>query len=478
MLVPRSRVPIGLATLTVLLCAACAPDTTSPPGVVLSLAPNPDRAAEIRHLLQQQHPVRGTDEVLSYLQASVPGGVGGMFLEAGILKVYLTDLSEAETARQQLVALQEPGRRRFGPSDIQFIQGQYTWDQLRTWFEKLLGSAMPEALHGYDIDERVNRIRLHLEGRAAVGDVRALLAAADVPLNAAILTVSARPSLIYETLDDDDRPVRGGVAFENQRNAGSVRCTVGANVETASLVGFVTVSHCGTAWGSVDGDSAWQADATPGDFVAIEVADPPFFTHSQDSDCPLFELHCRYTDAAVFEYDSGSLPNQGVIARPFFQSLVIDSTSADFYIQNDNPSCPWLWYCSIVGDSIHKVGQTTGWTVGEVEYACVIEDFSHPVFSESPTYICVDKVERVSGSYDLADGGDSGSPAFEVDGSVATLHGVVFAGDEDEFWFSRIENIRNELNINFTAEYDGVCCPESRAPRTAVGKVSVASGSR
>ena len=97
---------------------------------------------------------------------------------------------------------------------------------------------------------------------------------------------------------------------------------------------------------------------------------------------------------------------------------------------------------SVLGQTLDKVGRTTGWTVGTVVATCV----DVAVADTDIVQLCQDEV--LSGNA----GGDSGSPIFESQAPFTndvTLYGIMWGGGSTNFGpilvFSPLENIEFEL---------------------------------
>ncbi|WP_411280059.1 hypothetical protein [Gemmatimonas sp.] len=92
-----------------------------------------------------------------------------------------------------------------------------------------------------------------------------------------------------------------------------------------------------------------------------------------------------------------------------------------------------------IGQTIHKIGATTGWTSGQVERSCVNANVAN-----SPiTLLCQ---TFVRGLDVVVDAGDSGAPAFLQSGDENVLFGIVWGRtDVGEFVFSPLEGIVRDL---------------------------------
>lgn len=165
--------------------------------------------------------------------------------------------------------------------------------------------------------------------------------------------------------------------------------------------------------------------------IGKETVDPAF----SNSKCTFrTRRRCRWSDSAFAQMDArvpASDINQGGIVAP--QALGSITTTARAYrITAEAPSN------ALMGETLNKVGRTTGWSQGEVILSCV----NVRIFETNIVLLCQDIVGAAVAP------GDSGSPVFKFTnnpsaGSV-TLHGILWGGtsDDTEFVFSPIANIQ------------------------------------
>jgi hypothetical protein len=270
------------------------------------------------------------------------------------------------------------------------------------------------------------------------------------------------------TLRDAVRPVHGGYQL-NFLDAAGVRtvsflCTMGFNVVKDGRASFITNSHCTNHQGGTETPTEYYQPTMDPDgdrlvnreyFIATEVDDP----HYDAVSCAMEVLPgtvCRYSDAARAEYAAGVPFTLGRIARttegyqdtPFTHDpitgdrirnpvLTVDSLNPTFSIKGEQRA-------SVLGEIVHKVGRTTGWTFGPVIQTCL----NSVVLGTVPAIVqrCQDRVRA-----DVA-GGDSGSPVFRRlgNGSNVRLSGILWGGSvsgEVTFVFSPMANVRRELQL-------------------------------
>lgn len=91
----------------------------------------------------------------------------------------------------------------------------------------------------------------------------------------------------------------------------------------------------------------------------------------------------------------------------------------------------------MVGQTVNKIGRTTGWSQGPVTSVCVNTNVSGTTI----TQFCQTNVSATVGS------GDSGSPVFAIGGGDnVTLLGILWGGSgSSSFVFSPINQVEQEL---------------------------------
>ncbi len=436
--------------------AACSEnEITSPTPDTATAALTPSFGAF--NLSQQETP--NPDDVAQ----AVPG-FGGYFLdEAERPTVYLTDVSQRPAAEQALAGWLSS--RGFTPASLVVRQGKYDWTQLQSWYNQVWTSALrvPGAVYS-DVDEGNNRLRFGGTG-GAIASITAAVAGAGIPADAFAVELASPVALRSDLQTARVRPVLGGYQI-NFLNAGGVvgvsfLCTMGFNAisEKPPFVpnrSYVTNSHCtGTSGDGAlvpmdhyqplqdsDGDRMVNAE----NFIGSQVDDPYFSvmidcsTVDEEGTIPL-PAPCRWSDASRGEY-ADDVPFQlGRIARPaafdpVTGTLEIDAKHPYFRIVGEQPY-------AVLGETVNKVGRTTGWTGGKVTGTCV-----DIITDDYWLRRCQAQVAAGSG------GGDSGSPVFTSTnrkgkvGDKVILAGILWGGSaegEPEFVYSPMYNIEREL---------------------------------
>jgi hypothetical protein len=373
--------------------------------------------------------VGSADDELLRIGREIPGFGGLFYDEQGRPTVYLLDPQGAGAS----------ALKSLGP-EVRVRRGEYEFARLLDWRLKLRPLlALPGVVY-LDVDEARNRVVLGLDATSASKSLdrdrleRELLATS-VPRQALLLQETA-PVETLANLQSTYRPAPGGIQilFPLAPPTYGV-CTLGFNAQRGSVLGFVINSHCTGTRGEVDGIRYFQSLPSNG-AIGTEIADPAFST---DPPCPAGR-RCRLSDSAFAKYDKAKQGILGRIARPAsgspeFGSLTVNPAGARFSITGRINS-------PLTGDTVHKVGRTTGWTYGTVVATCSDSNISN----SDITLFCQSRVRAGAG------GGDSGSPVFYRIGSSpkVRLAGILWGGNTDPqlgttYVFSPLENIEEEL---------------------------------
>ncbi len=403
---------VALVVAAAVLASACS-DTSQP----TSPADRPD-LSQTPATTQQ-----GANDPIS-LARSVPG-FGGFFVDQqGVPTIYLKDVGQRGAAERALAAWF--GVRGRAAAQMRVLKADFDWAQLEQWFEKASPAAL--ALHGavfVDADEASNRVRIGVERGAAVGQVRSALARLGIP-SAAVIVEETDPIQQLATLRGQVRPVVAGV----QINFPGFICSVGFNATRGGVAGLVTASHCTTTQGGVESTPYWQPlQSVNPTQIATETADPAYST---GAGCPAGR-RCRRSDAAFARYINNTQNTLGAIARtsrPRKSDLTI---VGNYSITSEASSANFT-----IGETVNKVGRTTGWSQGPVTGSCVNVNVS----GSDITQLCQALVSATVG------GGDSGSDVFTITGGTnVRLNGVLWGGSLNgrTFVFSPLANVEQEL---------------------------------
>jgi hypothetical protein len=369
-------------------------------------------------------------------------GFGGMFRDGDVLKVYLVDRGQGAAAERAIA--ETFGPRRIPARGVQVLQAQYPFLQLRAWQEQMGALFDLPGVILTDIDESTNRLEVGVDQPGTISAVEQELARLRIP-RAAVNIVITEPVRYAATLREKVRPIVGGlqIAFGPGGASPPVGlCTLGFNAIRAGVEGFVGNSHCTMTPGDVlVPTSYYQPDATTvGTLIGTEVADPAY-TQAQ---CPPGRRGgrvwtCRWSDSAFSQRAAdveGGNTGLGRIARPGGPNTSSLTIEGFFQIDSEGGS--------LRGDTVNKVGRTTGWTQGDVTRTCV-----HTVpFGTNIVLLCQDVVAAGR------DFGDSGSPVFQITTPAADptvqLRGILWGisgtrNGTPTFIYSPIGNVEKDL---------------------------------
>jgi hypothetical protein len=412
MLSPRILV-VCLTTGAIVFATSCSDDSTQPNQTT-------DRPDQAKVAIQQGSP----DDPVA-LARSV-AGFGGFFLdEQGTPTIYLKDAGQRGAAERALTPwFTARGRAK---AEMRVRKADFDWADLDRWFTQSSGEVLSVAGAVFtDADEARNRVHIGVEHAAAAEQVRHVLARLGIPASAVVVEIT-EPIKQLATLRGTVRPVVAGV----QINFPGFICSVGFNASRGGTRGFVTASHCTNTQGGVESTPYWQPlQATRPVKIATETVDPGYKTTL--AGCPSGR-RCRRSDAAFAKYINATTNTLGRIARTATTSSSDLTIAGGWTVTSNATSSSFT-----VGETVNKVGRTTGWSRGKVVATCVTVN----VNGSNITQICQTIVNAKVGA------GDSGADVFKVtSGTNVKLDGVLWGGSDDgaTFVFSPFANITGEL---------------------------------
>jgi hypothetical protein len=372
------------------------------------------------------------DDLFAEVARRVPG-FGGMFLsdDETILQVYLTDLNPLVITAARAAIAAVFGAQRIPQAGIRELQGQYGFLQLKEWKDRLLPlhALLSLNVSQTGIYHSKNRLRIGLLKMNSLSLVEQELVRLSIPREAVIIEEVGHVEFLSHTVQSHIRPVIGGVQI-TASPSGTI-CTLGFNAIRSGVNGFVTASHCTNTQGGVESTVFHQPTVSgTTNRIGLETVDPTYFTGGV---CPSGQ-RCRYSDSAFARYDTGVSFDRGIIARTGLGSINISHTYPTFRIVSK-------YYGVWAGETLNKVGKTTGWTQGNVDLLC------QNVTIGNTTILCAHRVAANAAN------GDSGSPVFKITNLPQSrdveLRGVVFGGQSFLwrvwFWFSHMGDVEYEL---------------------------------
>jgi hypothetical protein len=377
-------------------------------------------------------PIQEPDDPVALVRG-IPGFGGFFFDRDGAPTVYLRDVS----ARGQVERALGPwlASQGTGSAALRVRRADYDWASLERWQGRATGTAL--AMRGVawvDADEARNRVTIGVERGMPAAQVRSAVARLGVP-SAAVVVEEGEPVRQLAKLQEHVRPVVGAlqINFDPDLAApNSFVCTLGFNATRNGRRSFITNSHCTNAQGGNESTVYWQPTRVAAPTrIATEVADPVYTTGG--TGCPPGR-RCRRSDAARARYASGTTSTLGKIARTSGANSGSLTITGNFTITAEGSA--------VFGQTVHKIGRTTGWTQGSVRGTCVNTN----VGGSDITQLCQTWVSAFAG------GGDSGSPVFRRPGtgSNVTLLGILWGGSALSdgttlYIYSPISNIETEL---------------------------------
>jgi hypothetical protein len=304
------------------------------------------------------------------------------------------------------------------------VPAAYRYADLNTWFEQAASAFDSPGVTLVDLDESRNRVVIGVDESANRGALRSAMARLEIPDDA--LIIEAREAIKpMVTLRERVRPVTGGL----QINFPGYLCTLGFNATAGGEASFITNSHCTNTQGGVESTPYYQpTQAIDGAVIAVEVADPIY----SRSACPsnIKGKKCRNSDASRARYNPGIAFSLGRIKKTTGVNNNSLTIADEFTITAEDLAT------NFTGQTINKVGRTTGWTQGPVSATCVHTGVS----GSNIVQLCQTHVTAGVGS------GDSGSPTFRItSGNNVALTGILWGGGTNVFVFSPLKNIETEL---------------------------------
>ena len=398
--------------------------------------------------LEAGNAIDDLNELFAFIALEEPGGFAGVHIEDGTFVIQMVEPGLAQAGAMRWI------RHFFGEQlrrmPVEFRTADRSFADLMSWYTTFRSVVFAEGGPWTDTAEAENLLQAGVLPGQDQELLRESLHAAGIPKDLIALRTAERVAVTSGDLDDEFRPVVGGV---------NANCTVGFNaVHWDKGRGFVTAAHCTGEAGNVLPQTSFRQPAV-GDTVGLEVIDPPFLTSLEGC---TFSGGCRYADAAFVEYDAGVADSLGHLARPECRncaSIWVDDIDPHFKLIDE-------YHGLADGLTVYYVGHQTGWETGSIVQTCAdfnLDDTGDDSFPPSSGLLCQFKVDNASGAV-TPDKGDSGSPVFATFSSSeevnTRLAGIQWAStvdnDDGHWWFSPITGIRNDLNPNTGLSCDGL----------------------
>ncbi len=436
---PSNPPPLVAALLVLAGCDPERPTPVTPDDATVDLAPG--AGVTWRDVMVPPHSI---DALFLEVNREVPG-FAGMVIEDGRPTIFTTDPDALDAARRSLGPLLET--RQLAAVEPNRRAADYEWVELAVWRAGLRTVLRHDDVVWLDTNEALNRVDIGVLSGFDEARLTDDLATRGVPRDAVVFTVT-EPTESLNDLTDRVRPATGGLRVNDDPFE---HCSLGVNVAVGNARMFLTASHCTDALAQLTGTSFYQSTLNhSGHFIGTEVTDPSGFT-TQHPDCddayvsppPSPDDRCRWSDVARIAYEDSVASTHGEVAQTASADRWNGSTTivGAFEITGKE-------YTVVVGDTVHKVGATTGWTYGDVDQTCA--DRRHPDNS-NVIMVCDHGVN--AGAYF----GDSGSAVFtRLSGVDIELAGILWGGEPPDtvsgarFIFSSI----GDIEFDFGAAMD------------------------
>ena len=392
--------------------------------------------------------VRPEEAAFADLSRQAPSAAGFYFEGTGVT-VRIKDAHEkplAQAAIQALAAGRRLGNGRATPM-VTVKPAQFTFKQLAAWRDVAFDIALVgiRGVNSLDLDEVRNRVALGIDPQL-FPDTRAAVVTAltKAGVDSTALAFDSVGSYIEDfaaippttILDQSNDPLAGGLEIAVEWSPSSFHaCTLGFVATRNSQVGLVTASHCTSGMYGTDNNPVHQL---LGRTVGTESADAYGYT------CGFFS-ECRGSDAAFFASSGAVQMGVGLIHKTQFSnggglsggfgSFTVDQATPYFIVTGEENGG------LVVGQEVHKIGRTTGWTRGDVKQTCVD-------YYPRANYLlrCGYETHYVAGD------GDSGAPVFSLDFAICSrcvtllgIHSGRKTPGQNQAVFSKLHRIKSDL---------------------------------
>lgn len=343
---------------------ACSDNTTGP-GSQPDGSLAPGQPANVRAVGSQARFNRGIEHEILRLESAIPG-IGGMYVDGRDIVVF----APKEVPRGAVIsALAREGRLMAITPDlksqlargerIRIVPARFALSQLIAWEESLsMAFSKFDGFTGIDADESTNQVRIEVADAGKIPAAQQLLATAGVPSDAVAFKVVPK-GVTAAGLRGTWRPTGGGITISNTVSNVTKICTLGFNATTnTGLNVLVTAGHCapGQPGLGVTGTTEGQPNTS---YPVGTIQNNPVWNQT-DPGCSGY-TRCTFADALLVQYTVASTMSKRV-AFTAFPGLNEQGGSITVTGWWDNVVAPTTSY--FIGQTVDKVGQTTGWTKG------------------------------------------------------------------------------------------------------------------
>jgi hypothetical protein len=377
-------------------------------------------------------------------------GFGGMYVDPDKDTLYIWVVPGQEMTPAQI---KQAIGNVFGPdtppeTNLVILDAQYSFQQLLSWQDYSDSEifSIPDVV-SMAIHHTTNRLEIGASTHEARKAVKARLNDLGIPLHAVEIVHEdpLRPAADEKctSLQSKCRPVVAGLQIQTRKG----NCTLGFSAtgmgdDKKEYSGFVTAGHCANQEYHNTGTLYYQNQVADGNKIGKEANNPPLvpgpWEYNDRNKCFKGEK-CRLSDTLFAKYegdlDVGKDVKVGFIARPKLGTT--DWNGADYF----RIVAPGK---SVEGETISKVGRSTGWTEGKVLRVCATARF----FALKQAFLCQNRSDLPFQE------GDSGGPIFICTDSTKPcsksevfdvfLLGILSNGNSSHMYYSDISLIQNE----------------------------------
>ncbi|MBX9927347.1 MAG: S1 family peptidase [Gemmatimonadaceae bacterium] len=418
------RISISALALTI-AGSACTDQETLPSAPSAA----PFLASSLGNLTQPSQ-VRTLREDFKNIALRAPGFAGVWLDSQGNLMVSAASTELSPVLRGEVIRwLAGYGRPELAGRPWKLNRVEYDYAALVGFLERAKTAAAHLAgVNSFGIEVKTGRILVGVEDATAAAAVTGALSKERVPEGARAVQVFGREPDLQAGLQSTFTYLRGGIqiarAYGAECSVGFVGYGVdaGGNPDYSNKV-VTTAAHCTSSQLAMNGDIFGQP--SPGRLIGREVRIAQVYPQFS-AQCGSSYTYCRYADVALIQVDDSIPVGHGTAA-------ISSATSSP----NNPPYLGWRSYTgsgvtgALVGETVTKVGRTSGQTTGVVTQACVDRQST---ITPGLWTLCASNASATTG------GGDSGGtvyiPYSASNSTTPRAVGVLFQGGPGSTWFS------------------------------------------
>lgn len=226
---------IILVLIAILATTAVLAQDGSPPAD----PPDGSREDTVRDILDDDGNPVNPDARLAAIAEEQAGGFGGFYFDDSdefVAYVYMKDITQTDAAATAFNAAYGGSR---AITQIIPVLGQYAFNDLFRWFEVLDHALVEGGVYPTSgaVMELENRIVFGIRNSADLASAQELLQESGVPEGAVVFNVETNEPLDKGALDEEWRPLVGGIQHQQQEYR--VKCTIGFGTERDGEEGLV-----------------------------------------------------------------------------------------------------------------------------------------------------------------------------------------------------------------------------------------------